>query len=211
MKAQNRIRWLAMGSIGLVASQVALAQGVGNLGSLPTQFPSPVPVVGWSVDSGNAANPWLPVQINPAGPQWIKTFSGPNGQPFTAVPGQTFTLQELLVIAPPLSWTDWHEQILTPGWDWVQPTVFLANFANPPGLTTVHTPGSMTTGGTLDFYFNPLAPGTLLDIRKTLQYNGPPGAIFNGTLQIAQYPTPEPASLGLLALGGLAVARRRRA
>jgi hypothetical protein len=211
-----KIRHLILTSlvISALAAPAALAQGVGNLGSLPTQFQSPVPIAGWSVDSGNAASPWVPVQISPTGPQWVKTFSAPNGQPFTAFPGQTFTLQELLVIAPPLSWTDWHEHILTPGWDWVQPTVFLANvpppgLSPPPGLTTVYTPGNLSTGGTVDFYFNPLAPGTLIDIRKTLQYNGPAGAIFNGTLQIAEYPTPEPASLVMLAVGGLLVRRRR--
>jgi hypothetical protein len=211
MKARNRITFVVVASIGVTISQMAFAQGVGNLGSLPTQFQSPVPITGWSVDSGNASNPWLPVQINTSGPPWIKTFTGPNGQPFTAVPGQTFTLQELLVIAPPQSWTDWHEHILTPGWDWVQPTLFLANFAAPPGLSTVHTPGNASVGGALDFYFNPLAPGTLLDIRKTLQYVGQPGATFTGTIQIAEYPTPEPASLGLMTLGGLLIARRRRA
>jgi hypothetical protein len=202
---------LVVTAVVLGAATAAFAQGVGNLGSLPTQFTSPAPVIGWSVDSGIATNPWLPVQISPTGPQWVKTFSGPNGQPFTAVPGQTFTLQELLVIAPTQSWTDWHEHILTPGWDWVQPTLFMANFAPPPGLSTVFTPGTPSVGGAVDFYFNPLAPGTLLDIRKTLQYTGTPGVAFNGTIQIAEYPTPEPATLSLLALGGLAVLRRRAA
>lgn len=193
----------------LVAAPISFAQGVGNLGSLPTLFTSPAPITGWSVDSGNAANPWLPVQIDPNGPQWIKTFTGTNGQPIVAVPGQTFTLQELLVVAPTQSWEDWHEHILTPGWEWVQPTVFFANFAPPPGLNTVITPGTMTTGGKVDFTFSPLAPGTLIDIRKTLQYVGVSGTVFTGKIEIAQFPTPEPTSLVLLALGGLAMIRRR--
>lgn len=209
MKSQTSLRMLIVGLCGVIGANAALGQGVGNLGSLPTQFQSPQPIVGWSVDSGIATNPWVPVQISPTGPQWVKTFTAPNGQPFTAVPGQTFTLQELLVIAPTQSWTDWHEHILTPGWDWVAPTVFMANFATPPGMTTVHTPGTMTTGGALDFYFNPLVPGTLLDIRKTLMYVGQPGVVFTGTLQIAEYPTPEPATLAMLGLGGLAALKRR--
>lgn len=194
----------------LVAAPILFAQGVGNLGSLPTLFTSPVPITGWSVDSGNAANPWLPVQIDPNGPQWVKTFTGANGQPITAVPGQTFTLQELLVVAPTQSWEDWHEHILTPGWEWVQPTVFFANFAPPAGLNTVVTPGTPTTGGKIDFTFNPLVPGTLIDIRKTLQYNGPAGTVFTGKIDIAQFPTPEPGSLLMLVGGSLLVLKRRR-
>ncbi|HPD31982.1 MAG TPA: PEP-CTERM sorting domain-containing protein [Phycisphaerae bacterium] len=193
-----------------VGSQMSLAQGVGNLGSLPTLFLSPAPITGWSVDSGNATSPWLPVQIDPNGPQWGKTFTGLNGQPIVAVPGQTFTLQELLVVAPTQSWEDWHEHILTPGWEWVQPTVFLANFAPPPGLNTVVTPATPTSGGKIDFTFNPLVPGTLIDIRKTLKYDDPTGAVFTGKIEIAQFPTPEPATLGLLMLGGLLALRRRR-
>jgi hypothetical protein len=210
MKTQNMFMLSIVVLISAVSSQTALAQGVGNLGSLPTQFFSPAPITGWSVDSGNAANPWLPVQIDPNGPQWVKTFTGANGQPITAAPGQTFTLQELLVVAPTQSWTDWHEHILTPGWDWVSPTLFLANFAPPGGLNTVVTPGTISAGGAIDFTFNPLAPGTLIDLRKTLQYTGTPGVVFTGKIQIAEYPTPEPASLGLLTLGGLVALRRRR-
>lgn len=210
MKTQNTFRMLVIGLCGLIGTNVALGQGVGNLGSLPTQFQSLVPITGWSVDSGNAAYPWVPVQISPTGPQWVKTFTGPNGQPFTAVPGQTFTLQELLEVAPTQSWTDWHEEILTPGWDWLPPSNLLANFVPAPGLTTVYTPGTMTSGGQVDFYFNPIAPGTQVVIRKMLIYVGTPGATFNGTLQIAQYPTPEPTTMGLMALGGAALLRRRR-
>lgn len=192
-------------------TSAALAQGVGNLGSLPTQISSSQqPLTGWSVDSGIATNPWVPVQIDPNGPQWVKTLSGPNGQPFVAVPGQTFTLQELLVVAPTLPWTDWHEDILTPGWDWVPPSVLLANGVPAAGLTSVITPGNNVVGGSIDFYFNSLAPGTQVIIRKNLQYTGTPGVAFIGTVQVAEYPTPEPASLGLLGIGSLLVLRRRR-
>ncbi len=209
MKSRSMLSLLIVAAAALAASQTALAQGVGNLGSLPTQFSSPVPIFGWTVDSGNANNPWIPVQIDPNGPSWVKTFSGSNGQPFTAVPGQTFSFQEFLVIAPTQSWTDWHERILTPGWQWIQPTAFLVNGTPAPGLTTVITPGGPTAGGVVDFYFNPLAPGTQIIVRKVLEYVGQPGAAFYGTVQIEQYPTPEPASLLTLLGGGLVMLRRR--
>ncbi|MDM8009129.1 MAG: PEP-CTERM sorting domain-containing protein [Phycisphaerae bacterium] len=210
MKTHKPFTWSILAVTITVGPQMSFAQGVGNLGSLPNLFLSPVPITGWSVDSGIPTNPWLPVQIDPTGPQWVKTFTGQNGQPIVAVPGQTFTLQELLVVAPTQSWEDWHEHILTPGWEWVQPTVFFANFAPPPGLNTVVTPGTLTSGGKIDFTFNPLVPGTLIDIRKTLQYVGPAGTVFTGKIEIAEFPTPEPASLGLLMLGGLFVLGRRR-
>jgi len=44
-----------------------------------------------------------------------------------------------------------------------------------------------------------------------LVWVGTPGVIgFNGYIDVAQYPTPEPASVGLLALGGLLVFKRRQ-
>ncbi|MGQ9650507.1 MAG: hypothetical protein ACUVXJ_10390 [Phycisphaerae bacterium] len=126
----------------------------------------------------------MPVQIDPNGPQWGETFTGLNGQPIVAATGQTFALQELLVVAPTQSWEEWHEHILTPGWEWVQPTVFLANFATPAGLNTVVTPGTPTRVGKIDFTFNPLILGTLIDIRKTLQYVDPTGAVFTGKIEM---------------------------
>ncbi len=194
--------------IAVVAATAAFGQGVGNLGSLPTQFQAPVPIGGWNV--ADATGGPIPVQLDPNGGPWIKNLTGLGGQPFSAVPGQTFFLNESLSIAPSLPWTDWHEQILNPGWDWVAPIAFLANGAPPAGLSGVHTPGNSTVGGSVDFYFNPLAVGTKIDIRKTLIYNGINGAVFTGTLQIAEFPTPEPASLGMLALGGIALLRRHR-
>jgi hypothetical protein len=199
-------------ALGMCVAPAAFGQGVGNLGSLPTFFwGAGTPLVGWSVDSGNPANPWIPVQLSPTGPQWVKTLVGSTGTGGVvyANPGDTFTLQELLVVAPAQSWTDWHEHILTPEWDWASPTVILANGVPAPGLNTVITPATLTTGGSIDFTFNALAPGTLIDIRKTLKYTGLSGLTFASKVEIAEYPTPEPATLALLGLGG-AIALRRQ-
>lgn len=210
MKTQNTVKVLAVVSASLVAAQAALAQGVGNIGSLPTQFETTNPPSGWIV-ADPAGGP-IPVELNPSGPQWSKAFTGPNGGPFAHPAfGPALPVQEFLVIGGNLPWTDWHEDVMgidangtpDPGWVWANPTLLVGGLP-APGLT-------VTGAGTnsINFYFNPLAPGTSVIIRKQLVYNGLPGTVFNGTLAIHEYPTPEPATVGLLAVGALAMLRRR--
>ncbi len=188
----------------MLTSGYSYGQGVGNLGALPSVFPGDPAVGGWFIGQ-------YPVERDPNGPAWIKNLTNPNGGNIIAQPGQMFTVQESLIISGSLPWSDWHEQILTPGWDWAPPAVLLANGAVAPGLTISHTPGSPTSGGAIDFYFNSLPVGTKVDIRKQLQYlGGATGAPFDGIVRIAEYPTPEPAALGLMLLGSLALWRRRR-
>jgi hypothetical protein len=74
------------------------------------------------------------------------------------------------------------------------------------------TPSTATEGGSVWFEFDPLSPGTEIFINKTLVYKGDAtGVAFDGIVHLAEYPTPEPASVSFLALGGLVVLRRRRA
>lgn len=205
MKAQRIMGTAVLAAIGmLVAAGPIYAQGVGNLPALPNVFPADPDLGGWFIGQYGVVR-------DPNGGPWIKNLVSPTGGNVIAAPGQTFTLLESLIIAPNLPWSDWHEQILTPGWDWTGPAVLFANGSPAPGLTVVNTPGGPTSGGTIDFYFNSLPVGTKVDIRKQLTYvGGPTGVPFDGVVRIAEYPTPEPATLGLMALGGTALLRRRR-
>jgi hypothetical protein len=206
MQSHNTRKVLVVAAFSLVAAQIALAQGVGNPGSLPTQFQTGTPANGWLVDSTAGA---IPVILDPLGPAWGKSFTGPNGGPFSYNPfAGPLPVTELLVVAPNSpSWTDWHEEVLDPSgqttWSWANPTM-LVNGLPAPGLTT------SLSGNSVSFFFNPIFPGDTVTIRKDLVLNNPnPGQLFTGTLAIHEFPTPEPASMALLGLGSAFMLRRR--
>jgi hypothetical protein len=196
---------LNLAAISLIP-QIARAQGVGNIGALPVVIPQNANG-NWNV--GTAQNP-IPVVRDPNGPKWMKQFTDPSGGPFTAVPGQTFNVVEHLLVAPQPDWYDWHEEILTPEWEWDTTANFVVNPLAATNLQITTTPATPTTGGTINFTFDPIAHGSTIDIFKRIRYVGLSGAPFTGVIDIAQYPTPEPGSLLLLAGGGLLLLRRRR-
>jgi hypothetical protein len=205
MKTQNTAYGLAIGLCSLIGSQVALAQGVGNVGSLPNLIPANTSGTGW--DIGVPAG--LPVVLSPTGPAWQKILVGPNYQPVVAAPGQTFYLHEVLVVGGTVPWTDWHENLVNPYWDWTSASI-LVNNAVPAGLTINNIPGNGTQGGSISFLFNAAPVGAIVDIYKQLTYQANPALpVFSSKVIVNEYPTPEPASLALLALGGTVLLRRR--
>jgi hypothetical protein len=206
VRAWKPIKLSIVAVASLTVSQTALAQGVGNVGSLPNLIQGNTTGTGW--DIGVPAG--LPVVLNPTGPAWQKILVGPNNAPVVAVPGQTFYLHEVLTVSGNLPWTDWHEDILNPYWDWTGAQI-LVNNAVPGGLTVSNTPGNGTQGGSISFFFSPVAPGSTVDIFKQLTYQANPALpVFSSKVLVNEYPTPEPASLSLLALGGLLAVRRYR-
>ena len=187
----------------LVAGSMGFAQGVGNPGSLPILIPQNTPS-GWDIGP-------VSVVLNPSGGPWSKILTDPTGGPVTGTVGTTYTLHEKLKVGGTLPWTDWHEEITTIGWEWQPTSTILANGIPVGGFSANYTPGTSASGGSVDFFFNSLAPGTVVDIFKTLQFAGQAGTFNTGTINLHEYPTPEPASIGLLALGSLFALRRRRA
>ena len=205
MKMHKRVIVAGLIAVGGLAASSVFAQGVGNPpGSLPWFFPQNTPT-GWDI-----GGPIL-IVLDPTGGPWGKTLADPSGGSVTGTVGTTYTLHEQLKVGGTLPWTDWHEEITTIGWEWQPTSTILANGVPVGGFSAVYTPGYSSAGGSVDFYFNSLAPGTIVDIYKTLQFAGQVGTFNTGTINLHEYPTPEPAALALLGLGGVVALRRRRA
>jgi hypothetical protein len=158
---------------------------------------------GWVVESPTGGN--QDVYYDPKAGPWIKTLN--LGAP--AVIGKIYTLQELLHVgngpdglAP--GWTDYHEEIRTPGWTWnpIGPAGEQWGF-NAQGWIGNWTYVIPVGNKQVDWTFNPPLPFcTNLSITKYLVYDGTGDP--QAPVVVAQYPTiPEP---GTLALAAMAVA-----
>jgi hypothetical protein len=176
------------------------------------------------VDDGSfpAAFGFQEVAFDPTAGPWHKRLLGVDGGVFAASDTGSgalaiFSVSEYVKVGGAVPWTDWHEVIMQPGWRWLddvagsgEPSFNFASGISVPGLTRTFTAPSLTSGGQLDFTFDPIAPGTLLRITKRLVFEGLdpllPGETYLGTLDIFEHPTvPEP-STWLLAVAGLAAA-----
>lgn len=144
----------------------------------------------------------ISVAADPAAAPWEKMFSG-----FPAIPAGTgFSIHEVLVVAPDSpAWTDWHEEIITPGWVWGPGATVL--IGGPTG-----TSYPLAGGGTplIWSFFPPTPPGTVVEIWKEILCNTPGGCA--GSITVLEHPTvPLPATVWLIAGALAALARRRRA
>jgi hypothetical protein len=184
----------ALLTVGLTG--FANAQGVGNVGSLPVAFPQvtfPNGSTGWNIGQ-------YPIVLDPNGPAWLKIFlHGPG--PLQS--GQVFTVQESFIIAGNTPWSDWHEHVITGNWIWTPQVSLFANNVPAPGLVVNWTPTN------LNLFFNSLPVGTQVDIHKQIQWIGPTLPVA-GDIDVTEYPTPEPASICMLAAGSLLTLVRRR-
>jgi hypothetical protein len=203
--------------ISLTLALPAQAQGPGN-GASGGEGPGwvsehPFGSSGWFVEG--AGGEGIGIYYDPNAGPWHKNLGVPPGG-FT-VGGVYWILEKPKVAAFPASnppgppWTDWHETILSLGFQWFADANHPWSFASDQaGLGATWTFGA----GLADFYFTPTANvGTTLTITKYVRYVG--GGFPNQPLTIGEFPTiPEPSTivlLGVSAIGLLTYAWRRRA
>ena len=174
---------LSFGVALLLMSQVAwsFTAGPGDGGSAFSLHDYNPAIDGWEVSGTVSHDP-------NAGP-WLKILNGtPIGQP-------VFFLWETITVGPGDSWTDWHEEILTTGWDWGAFTFDIdpaSGEQRPNNFTFQQMPATPSAGGMIWFFFDALAPGTVIDIHKELIWVGGPNLPAipgGGSIVVAEYPT----------------------
>jgi len=97
-------------------------------------------------------------------------------------PQTFFLLEETITVGPGGSFTDWHEEIVNPGWIWEY-----SDFSTfPPDQDFIATEMGDETNSLTIFFEPPLPPGTKFLIEKSLVFVGPDGMLDTD----ADYPDP---------------------
>lgn len=158
------------------------------------------------------------------GAYWLKNLKG-QGRPVLTegiTGNNTLTLVEFIQVGGNVPWSDWHEVFSTDGLSWLSGTIYYGDSNTViSGLSTVISNGGGEDfhNDNIDFFFDTLAVGTVIRIEKTMIWEGLDVTIGSehlgsDTIVIREFPTvvPEPATLGLLAIGGgiFGLMRRRR-
>ena len=144
--------------------------------------------------------PPIDVRYDPDAGPWVKTINN------LYVNIQFVTIQETLRVVGP-AWTDWHEEIVDPGWVWELEPIPPGMYAWNPGgdLVIDDMNGIVSADGTqVDFLFpdTPLSEGSEVSILKVLLWTG---QLPNpGFVTIQQWPTvPEPSTVVMLLCTGV--------
>jgi hypothetical protein len=180
---------------------VSFAQGISSpLFTNHAVDPGPV------VHVGTPAAP-IPIDLDPVGPPWNKSIDDPND---FVVGIQKLDIIESIINVGTEAWADWHEILLPPPAG-LTPTTWenvigLSVNGNTIGFTAT---GLGTQFLTLDGFSQPVLPGEILGIHKQVLVDGNIDAMGGPLIRMQEYPTPEPGTLALVAICGLAVVRSR--
>ncbi len=141
-----------------------------------------------------------------AGP-WLKVLTY-DPQASNAI--AQFSLHESITIAGPHEWTDWHEEIITPGWEWGAIQFDILDAAGASILSNF----VMDVRETVAWFFFDKAPrGSTLQIWKEIVCSDPCTQPLLPTefVQVIEFPTvAEPQTIGLLGLSLIALGLYRR-
>lgn len=165
---------------------------------------------GWQV--GDPNNRQVVVYDPSAGP-WIKQLDLTGLDPNNTF----FFIEEYLQVGGTTAWTDWHEESLSPSWEFIsaaKPQVFLNGIDITAQITA-----SILTG--LDIFFDPNnlpQPGDTVDIFKRIEWTNVSLPTPNtGLIEIAEFPTvgttngvPNPGVLWLFGVGLLSLVTMRK-
>jgi hypothetical protein len=191
---------------------------------------------GYGIGSGSdfALSTRHPLTLTPAGAGWLVRPQTVSADPEAGAwlkhlqsPGRllgrmdTFYLLEVIRVGSEPAWTDWHEEILTPGWSWGSGAMYAyrANLAslnlnkalagNGMGAFPFNWFGSIEPiaqgeikGDRIDFSFEALDPSSWVFILKSIHWTGEDGGRRFAPIRIAEYPSPVPIPSALVLLGG---------
>ncbi len=145
------------------------------------------------------------IEYDPNAGAWLKHIENDPSAPL-----DPFFLHETIIIGGDIWWTDWHEEILTPDWEWgdIQISVFdAAGTEILDGITWEKSTDMVW------FFFDPLAPGGSLNLWKEIIYTGSilPQPCVMTVIDIIEYPTvSEPSIMPLLGLSLLIIGLYRK-
>jgi hypothetical protein len=201
--------------VGTPAWASTYGHGIGSENGFATSTRHPL--VSTPAGAGWLVGPQT-VSADPEAGAWLKHLQSP-GRLLGSM--DTFYLLEVIKVGPALAWTDWHVEILTPGWSWGSGAMYAygANLAslslnkalagNGMGAFPFNWIGSIEPiaqgeikGDRIDFSFEALDPSSWVFILKSIHWTGEDGGRHLAPIRIAEYPSPVPIPSALVLLGG---------
>lgn len=214
-----------------------------NLGATPAQPPIFVEFI---PPDGATSGMWMlqvDLIVDPSGGPMSKHFQAPmdaTGAPIQLDAEQPFPhplWEDFLNVpqssVPSVPITDWHEEIHTPGWEWVLPGDSRFPELFPPNESLItrdgqpwdwsHIPMEIQDPSKLWVTFPPIPPGSTLDVHKALLWVGVEGnrtwgdgvddaggTVDESFIEVWEHPTiPEPTSAWLAGLALIALLGKR--